>query len=178
MLEREGLLEVRPHIGTFVSLIDLNMISDILYLRETLEQAVLRDLTAGYDKSQEFRIRLLLQRQCELLEQDLPAAELGRAFIINDNEFHTTLYELAGKRTVMDFLTGVSSQYERFRTFLNLGDRDNLLRLYNDHIKIWSCISSRDYEGLSDVVSHHIYDGFNASTEIISRHPDYFCPFH
>ena len=57
MLEREGLLEVRPHIGTFVSLIDLNMISDILYLRETLEQAVLRDLTAGYDKSQEFRIR-------------------------------------------------------------------------------------------------------------------------
>ena len=89
-----------------------------------------------------------------------------------------TLYELAGKRTVMDFLTGVSSQYERFRTFLNLGDRDNLLRLYNDHIKIWSCISSRDYEGLSDVVSHHIYDGFNASTEIISRHPDYFCPFH
>ena len=55
---------------------------------------------------------------------------------------------------------------------------DNLLRLYNDHIKIWSCISSRDYEGLSDVVSHHIYDGFNASTEIISRHPDYFCPFH
>ena len=79
MLEREGLLEVRPHIGTFVSLIDLNMISDILYLRETLEQAVLRDLTAGYDKSQEFRIRLLLQRQCELLEQDLPAEELGRA---------------------------------------------------------------------------------------------------
>ena len=69
MLEREGLLEVRPHIGTFVSLIDLNMISDILYLRETLEQAVLRDLTAGYDKSQEFRIRLLLQRQCGLLEQ-------------------------------------------------------------------------------------------------------------
>ena len=141
MLEREGLLEVRPHIASELGylkvpdglLIDLNMISDILYLRETLEQAVLRDLTAGYDKSQEFRIRLLLQRQCELLEQDLPAEELGRAFIINDNEFHTTLYELAGKRTVMDFLTGVSSQYERFRTFLNLGDRDNLLRLYNDH---------------------------------------------
>ena len=30
MLESEGLLEIRPHIGTFVSLIDLNMISDIL----------------------------------------------------------------------------------------------------------------------------------------------------
>ena len=40
MLEREGLLEVRPHIGTFVSLIDLNMIS-----RYTKEQIVL--ITTG-----------------------------------------------------------------------------------------------------------------------------------
>ena len=32
MLASEGLLEIRPHIGTFVSLIDLNMISDILYI--------------------------------------------------------------------------------------------------------------------------------------------------
>ena len=114
MLEREGLLEVRPHISTFVSPDRPQHDLDISLSEETLEQAVLRDLTAGYDKSQEFRIRLLLQRQCGLLEQDLPAEELGRAFIINDNEFHTTLYELAGKRTVMDFLTGVSSQYERF----------------------------------------------------------------
>ena len=29
-LEAEGLLEVKPHIGTFVSQIDLDMISDIL----------------------------------------------------------------------------------------------------------------------------------------------------
>ena len=65
MLESEGLLEIRPHIGTFVSLIDLHMISDILYMREVLEQAVLKDLTASYDKSQEFRIRLILQGQQE-----------------------------------------------------------------------------------------------------------------
>ncbi len=51
MLEGDGLLEIRPHIGTFVSLIDLNMISDILYMREVLEQAVFRDLTSIYDKS-------------------------------------------------------------------------------------------------------------------------------
>ena len=35
-LEREGLLEIRPHIGTFVSLIDLRTVSDILYMRCTL----------------------------------------------------------------------------------------------------------------------------------------------
>lgn len=173
-LEGEGLLEIRPHIGTFVSLIDLHMIFDILYMREVLEQAILKDLATGYDKSQEFCIRLILQKERELLEQDISADELARAFIISDNEFHNTLYELAGKRTVMNFLQSVNSQYERFRTFLNLGDRNNLLRLYEEHTKIWESISCKDYEGLADTISHHIYDGFNSSTEIVYRHPEYF----
>lgn len=174
MLESEGLLEIRPHIGTFVSLIDLNMISDILYMREVLEQAVLKDLTASHDRSQEFRIRLLLQQQRELLDSDIPADELSRAFILSDNEYHYTLYELAGKRNVMNFFRSINSQYERFRTFLNLGGRDDLLRLYQDHENIWNFISQKEYDQLSDAISHHIYDGFNASTSVIYKHPDYF----
>lgn len=174
MLESEGLLEIRPHIGTFVSLIDLNMISDILYMREVLEQAVFKDLTSSYDKSQEFRIRLILQKQRELLDTDLSADELGRAFILSDNEFHNTLYELAGKKNVMNFLKSINSQYERFRTFLNLGDRDNLLRLYGDHVTIWEYIVGKDFDKLANSISHHIYDGFNASTEIVYKHPEYF----
>jgi len=35
-LELEGLLEIRPHIGTFVTQIDMDMVSDILYMREKL----------------------------------------------------------------------------------------------------------------------------------------------
>lgn len=174
MLEQEGLLEIRPHIGTFVSLIDLNMISDILYIREVLEQAVFKDLTSSHDKSQEFGIRLILQQQKELLDSDLPPEELSRAFIISDNAFHNTLYELAGKKNVMNFWQSINSQYERFRTFLNLGERENLLRLYHDHEKIWEYISCRDYEKLANSISHHIYDGFNSSTEVVYKHPEYF----
>lgn len=101
-LEAEGLLEIRPHIGTFVSLIDLDMISDILYMREVLEQAVLRDLALSHDKSQEFRVRLVLQRQKELIESDLSLEELSRVFIISDNEFHRVLYEMTGKLNVLN----------------------------------------------------------------------------
>lgn len=174
MLESEGLLEIRPHIGTFVSLIDLNMISDILYMRETLEQAIFKDLTSSYDKSQEFRIRLILQKQRELLDAEIDPDTLAKAFIISDNEFHSTLYEIAGKKNVMSFLHSINSQYERFRTFLNLGDRDNLLRLYSDHNDIWQYIAGKDYDALANSISHHIYDGFNASTEVIYKHPEYF----
>lgn len=178
MLAGEGLLEIRPHIGTFISLIDLNMISDILYMRETLEQAVFRDLTSSYDKSQEFRIRLILQKQRELLESDLTGEELGRAFLISDNDFHNTLYEMAGKKNVMLFLKSIDSQYERFRTFLNLGDRDNLMHLYHDHKALLEYIAAKDFQNLALTISHHIYDGFNASTEVVYRHPEYFKSIH
>ena len=44
-LSNEGLLEVKPHIGTFVSLMDINQISDVLYVRKVVELSILKDLT-------------------------------------------------------------------------------------------------------------------------------------
>lgn len=173
-LESEGLLEIKPHIGTFVSLIDLDMISDILYMREVMEQAIFKDLSASYDKSQEFRIQLVLKEQREIIESDLPIEEMSRAFIVADNRFHHTLYELAGKKNIITFFNAINSQYERFRTFINLGGKNDLLRLYHDHTAIWECIASQDYNGLCDRISHHIYDGFNASALEVHKHPEYF----
>ena len=173
-LESEGLLEIKPHIGTFVSLIDLDMISDILYMREVMEQAIFRDLAAAYDKSQEFRIQLVLKEQKEIIESGLPVPEMSRAFIVADNRFHHTLYELAGKKNIITFFNAINSQYERFRTFINLGGKDDLLRLYHDHTAIWECISTQDYDSLRDRISHHIYDGFNASALEVHKHPEYF----
>ena len=173
-LESEGLLEIKPHIGTFVSLIDLDMISDILYMREVMEQSIFKDLSASYDKSQEFRIKLILKEQKEIIESDLPIEEMSRAFIIADNRFHHTLYELAGKKNIATFFGAINSQYERFRTFINLNGKNDLLRLYNDHAEIWESITTQDYDHLRDKVSHHIYDGFNASALEIHKHPEYF----
>ena len=85
ILELEGLLEIKPHIGTFVSLIDLRTVSDILYMRCTLEQSIFRELASTLNKSQEYKICLLLQKQKELLESDKPLEELARMFIVHDN---------------------------------------------------------------------------------------------
>lgn len=173
-LESEGLLEIKSHIGTFVSLIDLDMISDILYMREVVEQAIFKDLATTYDKSQELRIHLILQEQKEILDSDMPIDEMSRAFIIADNRFHHTLYELAGKKNIITFFNAINSQYERFRTFINLGGKDDLLRLYNDHVEIAKYIANKDFDRLQDKISHHIYDGFNASALEIHKHPEYF----
>lgn len=174
ILEIEGLLEIRPHIGTFVSLIDLHTVSDILYMRCTMEQAVFRELAQTLNKSQEYKICLLLQKQKELLESGKPLEEMARTFIVYDNEFHYSLYELAGRKNISLFYGAVNSQYERFRTFINLGGIEELHRLYNEHEQLWSCIVNKDLEKLDDCISHHLYDGFNSSMKVIRDYPDYF----
>lgn len=173
-LEREGLLEIRPHIGTFISLIDLNAVSDVLYIREVLEFSVLSDLSRIYDKSQDLRIRLILQAQKELLESDMPIEELSRAFINSDNEFHTALFDAAGKKNIIKFLYAYNSQYERFRTFINFNGKEDLRKLYEAHIKIWDCITTKDLEELKNCINHHLYDGFSSSSDVISKCPEYF----
>ena len=173
-LEAEGLLEIRSHIGTFVSLIDLDMISDILYMREVVEQSLFRDLAATHGKSQEYRIQLILQEQKQIIESDLPVNEMSRAFIIADNRFHHTLYELAGKKNIVTFFGLFNSQYERFRTFINRNGKEDLIRLYEDHIAIWEAITTQDFSTLSNRISHHIYDGFNSSALDVHKHPEFF----
>ena len=174
LLEMEGLLEIKPHIGTFVSLIDLRTVSDILYMRCTLEQAVFRELAQILSKSQEYKIYLLLQKQKELLESDKPLEELARTFIVYDNEFHYALYELAGRKNISLFYGAVNSQYERFRTFINLAGKEELKRLYHEHEKIWDCIVHKDLEQLDTCISRHLYEGFNSSMRVIREYPDYF----
>lgn len=173
-LEREGLLEIRPHIGTFISLIDLNTVSDILYIREVLEYSVLSDLTQTYDPAQGLRIQLILQKQKELLESTLPIDELSRAFINSDNDFHTALFEAAGRKNIMQFLYAYNSQYERFRTFINFSKKDDLQKLYDNHVEILNCIINKDLVGLKECIHHHLYDGVNASHDIVSNAPEYF----
>lgn len=174
ILELEGLLEIRPHIGTFISLIDLHTVSDILYMRCTLEQSIFRELSQTLNKSQEYKICLLLQRQKELLESNVPIEEMARTFIVHDNEFHYALYEMAGRKNISLFYGAVNSQYERFRTFINLGGKDELQRLYNEHEQIWNCIVNKDLKQLDECISHHLYDGFNSSMKVIRDYPDYF----
>lgn len=174
ILELEGLLEIKPHIGTFVTLIDLRTVSDILYTRCILEQSVFAELARSLDKSQEYKICLLLQKQKALLDSGLPTEELARKFIVHDNDFHYALYELAGKKNIPLFYDAINSQYERFRTFINMEGMQEITQLYNEHEEIWNCIVTKDLDRLNECISNHLYTRFNSSVKVIRDYPNYF----
>jgi DNA-binding GntR family transcriptional regulator len=173
-LEREGLLEIRPHIGTFVSLIDLNTVSDVLYTRNALEYAVLSDVSLVCDAALEQHVESLLKQQKDLLDSGMDTVSLSRAFIKCDNEFHTALFDAVGKKNLIRFIGNINCQYERFRTIVNFSGRDDLQKLYEMHLRIWDCIKRQDLVALKDCLNHHLYDGFSGSSNIVSQYPEYF----
>ncbi|RRD93650.1 GntR family transcriptional regulator [Clostridiales bacterium COT073_COT-073] len=182
-LENEGLLEVRPHIGTFISYIDLNKVSDIIFIRETTEQAVLKILSSTYTQPQLLKIRMALKEQENLINSysaaDDTAENRGKyatRFLKLDNDFHHLMFQLARKGAVWELLKCHSSDYERFRTLINWSENNMLSELYHQHIAIVDAIASKDHERLVQTISAHIYSGFNGNLDIILQNADYFLP--
>ncbi|MBR3761402.1 MAG: GntR family transcriptional regulator [Lachnospiraceae bacterium] len=178
-LASEGLLEVVPHVGTFVSYIDIREISDILFLREVVEQAVLRILANTYTQAQVLKIRLALNEQQKLIQQMSTLTpeeqkEAGTRFLLLDNQFHELLFSLAGKKKIWDMLVNSNPQYERFRALLNVGNPEAMTHLYEAHCEIVETILQRNLEKLQQVVTNHLYGGFSENADIVLKNADYF----
>ena len=174
-LANEGLLEVKPHIGTFVTLIDMNQIADILYIREVMEKAIANELSISFNQSQEFKVQHILNRQRQLLQDTtLSSQEFAMKFAESDNEFHGILFSLVGKERLLSHFHPINGQYQRFRTLLNLKDQSATQSLYDEHTQLLHHIKQKNTHELNDLLTHHIYDGFNTHTYLIDEYPHYF----
>lgn len=179
-LSAEGLLEVVPHVGTFVSYIDIREISDILFLREVTEQAVLKIISDSYTQTQILKVRLILNQQKQLIEQLNNAdpekqKEVGSSFLILDNQFHEALFSMAGKHKIWEMIINTYPQYERFRSLLNVaGKPSSIVKLYKEHCDIIEAVMQKDTDKLCRLVSQHIYGGFSEHADIVLNNSQYF----
>lgn len=176
LLEWDGLLKIVPHRGSFVTLIDLRRISDLLYIRNAIEHALMKDLVAVYNPSYDMQVQLLLQKQKDLLGQEMSLEEMAREYIQIDNEFHYKLYALAGKAEMASALRNLNIEYERFRTLINYKGKMDLTKLYEEHMQIWECVKKKDLDTLLALMTDHVYAGINSSADIINKYSEYMLP--
>lgn len=176
-LVNEGLLEVRPHIGTFVTPIDLNQVSDLLYIREVMEKAILKSLALSFDPSQEFKLRHILHTQKSLIEQtSLSPQEFAKAFVKSDYEFHQALCTLTGKTTLIPYFESISAHYKRFSIFSIAEYKPSAETLYLEHVHLLNHIKTKNIQELDSALTHHIYNDFNHMINTIYDYPNYFKP--
>ena len=176
-LEADGLVEIKSHIGTFVSLIDLEQIVDTIFMREHIEKAIIKSLAENPQRYHNLKIAYILNAQKQLLESELEGEMLAAKFTELDNDFHRMLFEFGGRPNVWDRLQSQRHHYDRFRIFLNNDDKEKLRTIYTQHMEILKLITEGNADQALKVYEDHVYYNVMHGTDKIMENKQYFKGF-
>lgn len=177
-LESDGLVEVKSHIGTYVTLIDLDQVADVIYMREKIEKAVFLDLEKVLKNKGTIKLVYNLDKQKELLESDVDDSEIAVQFMILDNEFHKTIFELTGRGAIWGYMQSIQYPYDRFRVFVNEGSREKNKKLYKEHVELLRNLKEGNIEKVYEIYENHLYYGVSNGTSDVLKNKEYFTIFN
>jgi len=118
-LSQEGLLDIIPQKGTYVSLIDLDSVEESKFLRETIETAVIELACKEFPERQLFELQscVALQELC-IQEKNHPR------FFELDEVFHQTIFNGCKKNRIWGMMQQVHAHYNRVRKLNIVGGYD------------------------------------------------------
>lgn len=171
VLKEKGLVDVVPQRGTYVSLINLEMIDDILFLRSAVEQETLHAIFKKHDNSE------LLTQLKECLAKQKIALQHGDKYTDKfyeiDDSFHSILLEAIGKASVQNLYYDAYLHVRRWRN-MEVSTQKRKGILAQEHQKIVDAIESGDEDAARKCMDHHINSVQNYGDEIRTKYPQYF----
>ena len=165
LLQREGLVHAQPNRGARVAPLDRQLISDVYGLREALEISAVETLArrAAFDVKP---FRVLIERgRAAVRQRDLSA------LIDLDMAFHTSLYEAAGNRVIVDVMLGQWSHIRRVVAMV-LDRAAYRQKVWDEHEAIVQAIQARKVALAGAAAGHHI----RAAREMLLRAFDSAAP--
>jgi DNA-binding GntR family transcriptional regulator len=165
-LADEGLIDIYPQAGTFVSLIDLAAVREAQFVRQTLETAVaIRAASIGVGVT---AFEPILERQ----ERAIRNGDFA-AFFASDEELHRKVFELAGHGATWRLVQAAKSHLDRVRQ-LERPSEETLLEMLRQHRAISTSIGSGDVIRVAEVVREHSTVILAVAPDVAGRHPDLF----
>jgi DNA-binding GntR family transcriptional regulator len=154
LLAQEGLIQLRPQSGSFVSAIDLDQVREAQFIREHLECGIIRQIAACVDRRGLADIRRLLEQQQEAHEDRDPVR-----FYALDEDLHATFCRIAGRPGVWRLIHQSKVHMDRVRQ-LSLPIVDQIPRLIGQHHAILAALSQGDPDGAEAALRTHLREVF------------------
>jgi DNA-binding GntR family transcriptional regulator len=165
-LADEGLIDIYPQAGTFVSRIDLAAVHEAQFVRQTLETAVaIQAASSGLGVT---AFEPILERQ-ERAIRDGDFAE----FFASDEDLHRKVFELAGHGPTWRLVQSAKSHLDRVRQVARPSEA-TLLEMLRQHRAIATAIRSGDAAGAAESVREHSTVILNVVPDVAARHPELF----
>ena len=149
-LKAEKLIEVKPQAGTYVSLIDWNLIEEAIFIRYNLEKEALKEACENFSDD------ILMEMEKCLFAQKLIAQKGDNLLEFHnlDKEYHRLLFVGINKSNVWESICNISTHYNRIRLLAEM--KLNKEFLVDQHITYLDIIKNKDSNIIDEVVSHHI----------------------
>ena len=165
LLAEEGLVQVFPQVGSFVSRVDPDRVRDAQFLREAVELAALDDLPAELDDGVVAELRDNLARQHD------PGLDLGTFFDL-DEAFHRGLLCLSGHDRAWSTVVAAKGHLDRAR---RLGLKETAPSAFaGQHLEIFDAVVAGDLPRARATMRTHLRAVFD-DVERIRRHsPELF----
>lgn len=177
ILEVNGIVHVKPNIGTFVSKIDTANLREFFTLRKLLEIGILDEFKSSYTESDKTLLIDNLKRQDELVENYSKAnrIESSKMFWFLDNEFHRIIFKAVDKEYLWNHIISQSLQANRFRVLSVSLHQEDLMIKVSEHHKLFAYLTKELELDVDEHYNKHLFKTLkNNVKELEQEFPEYF----
>ena len=165
-LRNDGLVEVRPQRGTFVTKIHVNAVSDARFIREAIEVEIVRLLAASCNPEQIAELRGVIDQQRQQSTVDV------EKFFHLDEAFHRLLADFADKGTVWDVIGRLKAHFDRVRYVSS--SHKSLDRVIEHHVQIVDALEAHDAQRAEHIIRDHMKEVLIDLPKIMKQQPEIF----
>lgn len=169
-LKQRRLIDVYPQRGSYVSLIDMEYISDILYMREAVEQEALTRIMQMTDRSSiTDRLRRAVMAQKSLTS----GPSFAQEFYELDNIYHQTLLAAVGKANVMNLIAEPYIHIRRWRNY-EIRTEQRMREIVVEHEELIDAIERGDARAARECLHIHLDTVSRYSKPLKEKEAQYF----
>ena len=176
LLKAEQLVNIVPQSGSRVSLISLKNIREGLFLRNTIEPPIYRQIAGNIPAKYLDAMNTNLKEVKDFLTAS-PIDEVPVHEILSlDDRFHQLAYIAGQKTTLWTAMKTVCSHYDRIRYQGFVAKEENLENIYEEHKKIYEflLLGGDPSFDLESFYNRHLTHFKTYFSKLYNGHPDYF----
>ncbi len=152
-LQENELVQIVPYKGTWVTLLNFDIINQLIFERVAVESRVLREFIATASDGDFALIAKRLLRHEEIMRQQ--PLDLNRLYA-QDSLLHETWFAATGKLYLWEKLQNAHADYSRFRMLDTLEDK-NFEEVVDDHRLLIQLITEKRIDEIEPLVERHLY---------------------
>ena len=153
LLQEQGFAETIPYRGTYVTLLSLDNIKQMIYMRVAVETMVLRDFLEVQTPMVMEDIRHSIAQQRAVIRE--PGFE-PEQFYRMDAQMHSIWFAAVRRQKLWEMLQAQQLHYTRFR-MLDFITETDFMRIIGEHEDLFRLIADKNEKGLEEALKEHLY---------------------